>query len=486
MKGSLTMKQQSLKMNALLNGIKQCCAIIFPLITFPYVSRVLGSDGFGKYSFSASIVNYFALIAALGVNIYAIREGAKIRGEAKELRQFCSQVFSVNVCSSMIAYVLLTILFLFSTKIQEYAPYIVIQSIAIFLNTIGTDWVNSIFEDYRYITLRYILFQILALIAMFIFVRTAQDVIRYCIIYVFASAGGNLLNIVYVRRYVKIKFTWNMNLKQHLMPLLILFINSIAIMIYVNSDITMLGFYHNDEIVGIYSFTTKIYTILKQMVNAVIVVAIPRIAFSLKNEYEKYLPYINKVFRVVSVLLLPIVVGTIFVSKSIISIAGGEGYLAGTVSLQILSIALVFAMYSSIITNCVLIVNQNEKKCLIATAVSAFINIILNFILIPKFGMNAAAITTMFAEIMNFLIQGFYAQKYVSWKQMEYRPILSCALGCVVISMVCLGSNYFFDVEYLKIVIAVMVSSILYVVILIITKHPIVKDVKIMLKSFKI
>ena len=95
------MRQKSLGVNALLNGIKQCCSIIFPLITFPYISRVLGSDGYGKYSFSSSVTSYFILLAALGIYTYAIREGAKIRDNQKSINQFCSQVFSINVCSSV-------------------------------------------------------------------------------------------------------------------------------------------------------------------------------------------------------------------------------------------------------------------------------------------------------------------------------------------------------------------------------------------------
>ena len=104
------MKQKSLGLNAVLNGIKQCCSIIFPLITFPYISRVLGNDGYGKYSFSYSVTNYFILLAALGIYTYAIREGAKVRDDQKEVDKFCSQVFSINVCSAAISLLLLSIM----------------------------------------------------------------------------------------------------------------------------------------------------------------------------------------------------------------------------------------------------------------------------------------------------------------------------------------------------------------------------------------
>ena len=189
------MKQKSLGVNALLNGIKQCCSIIFPLITFPYISRVLGSDGYGKYSFSYSVTNYFILLAALGVYTYAIREGAKIRDDQKAINQFCSQVFSINVCSAAISLLLLFAMVFFLPKFSGYKAYIFIQSTAIVMAVIGTDWVNGIFEDYFYITVRYIAVQCICLLAMFVFVRQPEDIIPYCIISVLATNGGNLINV---------------------------------------------------------------------------------------------------------------------------------------------------------------------------------------------------------------------------------------------------------------------------------------------------
>ena len=212
------MKQKSLGVNAILNGIKQCCSILFPLVTFPYVSRILGNGGYGKYSFSFSITNYFILFAALGIYTYAVREGAKIRNEQNKINKFCSQVFSINVCSSIISLLLLFCLVFISPKLGDYKSYIFIQSTAIIMTLLGTDWVNGIYEDYFYITIRYIIVQLLCLIAMFSFVKTSDDIISYCIIAVLATNGGNFINIIYVKRYVKIKFTFHMKLKEHLIP----------------------------------------------------------------------------------------------------------------------------------------------------------------------------------------------------------------------------------------------------------------------------
>lgn len=466
------MKQKSLGVNALLNGIKQCCSIIFPLITFPYISRVLGSDGYGKYSFSYSVTNYFILLAALGVYTYAIREGAKIRDDQNAINQFCSQVFSINVCSAAISLLLLFAMVFFLPKFSGYKAYIFIQSTAIVMAVIGTDWVNGIFEDYFYITVRYIAVQCICLLAMFVFVRQSEDIIPYCIISVLATNGGNLINVFYIRKYAKIRFTFDMDLKRHLVPLLILFVNSIAITIYVNSDITMLGFFESDAQVGVYSFASKIYNLLKQLINAVIVVSVPRIAYILKNKPEEYKGFINRIFSALNIILLPIIVGMFCMSDSMILLAGGEQYISGDAALKILSVATLFAIYASLFTNCVLIVNRQEKYCLNATVISAIVNVGLNFILMPWLGMIGAAITTVIAELVNCVMQMHFSKPFFDWRTLELKPIVSCICGSAFIGIICLLCNSFFHSSLMKMACAVAFSALVYVMTLIVMRNP--------------
>lgn len=470
------MKQKSLGVNALLNGVKQCCSIIFPLITFPYISRVLGSNGYGKYSFSNSVTNYFILLAALGIYTYAIREGAKIRDDQKAINQFCSQVFSINVCSAAISLLLLFSMVFFLPKFSGYKAYILIQSTSIVMAVIGTDWINGIFEDYFYITVRYIAVQCICLLAMFVFVRQPEDIIPYCIISVLATNGGNLINIFYVRKYAKIKFTFNMDLKRHLLPLLILFVNSIAITIYVNSDITMLGFFESDAQVGVYSFASKIYNLLKQLINAVVVVSVPRIAYILKNKSEEYEMFINKIFSALNIILLPIIVGMFCMSDSMILLAGGEQYISGEAALKILSVATLFAIYASLFTNCVLIVNGQEKYCLEATVVSAIVNVAMNLVLMPRLGMIGAAITTVLAEFVNCMMQIYFSRTFFDWKMLDIKSVESCLCGSVAIGIICILCNQYFDRSLWRMISASLISVMVYAGILIVMKNPTVHD----------
>lgn len=467
---------KSLKTNAVLNGIKQCCAILFPLITFPYISRILGSEGFGKYSFSYSISNYFILLAALGISSYAIREGAKIRDNKEKITKFASQMFSLNICAVIFSYILLIVAFFVSSKIQSYAQYIFAHSLIMVLAAIGTDWVNSIYEDFYYITLKYIFVHIISLVMMFSFVKTSDDVVVYCIISVIASSGGNLLNIFYIRKYLKIKFTFDMEVKKHLLPLLVLFVNSLAITIYVESDITMLGIYYDDSIVGTYGFVSKIYNILKQLVYAIVAVVIPRVAYVVGNQKNMYKHYMNKILWALTAVLLPIITGLFGMSTTIIRITGGEEYVSGSYSLKVLGFALIFAVLAAMFSYCVLIVFNEEKKCLNATVAAASINVLLNFIVLPKFGIIGAAITTLIAEMTTCFVQMHYSRKYFDCTKVNFKPLIPCLAGSGLIYLICIFSNNFIENIYVRMYITLAISCVCYGAVLLLLRHPLAID----------
>lgn len=467
--GGINLPQNSsLKINAALNVIKQCCTIIFPLITFPYIYRVLGSDGFGKYSFSMSVCTYFILLAGLGINTYAIREGSKIRDNKIKLSQLSNELLSINILSSIVSYLLLLFVLIFNEKVFNYRLYIIILSLSISFITLGTDWINSIFEDYFYITIRYIIIQIIALVLMFVFVRNSNDVYKYCLIVLFASYGGNLFNIFYVRKYVKIRPTLNINIKKHIKPLLILFAGALAVTIYVTADITMLGFYYDDSEVGKYSFASKIYSIIKQLINAIVIVAIPRLAYLHANKNSSK-EYINKLFSAISCLTFPICAGLFCLSDTVLVIAGGSECLDASNSLKILSFSIVFALYASVISNCILVVNNMEKEFLISTIISAVINISLNLFVLPILGILGAAITTLISELVNLIAQYLYARKRVDI-QVNLKNIFIYIMGSFVIVIICCVFSYAIESYYLRFILAFSISVCSYFLILVLFK----------------
>ncbi len=466
------MKEVSLKSNIALNAIKQTCTIIFPLITFPYISRVLGTDTYGKYSFGYTYVNYFVLLAALGTSTYAVREGAKIRDDKKRISAFGDDIFSINVITMVLSYMIFFASIILWDKLNSYVWLLIVQSSAILLNTIGTDWLNSIYEDFKYISLRYIVFQIAAVILMFLLVKRPEDYIIYAGINVFANSGPNLMNIFYTRRkYLKVRFRISETQKKHIIPLIILFSNTLAVSIYVNSDITLLGVFSTDKSVGIYTLAAKIYNIVKQILNAVIVVIIPRVAYYLgKNEIKKYNAVLNQTIKGMIVLVLPAITGLSSIACDVVLLCGGADYFTAQKPLRILCIALCFSVLGCFFSNAILIVNQMEKLVLKVTILSAVLNIGLNLFFIPAFDMNGAAITTVIAEFIVLSISFYYSRG--KWEfYLSFRFVISCIVGCLLLLLYLYLINNIFSGMILRLFVAILGAALVYGISLILLRN---------------
>ena len=295
---------KNLKINAILNSVKTATTMLFPLITVPYLSRVLGADGYGKINFSISVVSYFVLIAGCGFSTYAIREGSKIRDDSTAVRIFANEIFTLNFFTTAISLLLLCAVLLLFRKFDEYREIILILSTNILFVTLGADWINTIYEDYLYITIRYISFQLILLILMFVLVRDEDDLVVYAVIHLCAQIGGNVLNVFHVRRYVKLSILFTPQTRKHIRPVLLLFVTSLATTIYVNSDITILGLLKGDGAAGIYSVASKIYSVAKQITLASTIVTIPRLSLYLgKTDIEAYNRLLNNIASLMIILM---------------------------------------------------------------------------------------------------------------------------------------------------------------------------------------
>ena len=166
---------------------------------------------------------------------------------------------------------------LFFEELRKYLSVILILCVAIMFTTLGCEWVYNIYEDFKYITIRSIIFQLVSLILLFVLVKDSNDLLAYSIITVIASSGANVVNIIARRKYLKIGLVFNKNITKHLVPIFILFANSVATTIYINSDMTILGIISGDYYTGLYSVSTKVYTIIKTLLGAIIVVSIPHL-----------------------------------------------------------------------------------------------------------------------------------------------------------------------------------------------------------------
>lgn len=431
-------KKKSLGVNAVLNGIRTFLNLLFPLITFPYVSKVLGVVNVGKYNFAVSVNQYFMLIAALGISTYAIREGAKYRDDKYIFSNFASKIFSINMAATILSYVLLIFCIITVPKLHDYSIILLVLSIEIFFTTLGTEWIYSIYEEYTYITIRSIIFKVISIVLLLVLVKKKEDYIIYAGITVFANAGSNILNYLRAKKICNIKLTVNCNWKEHIRPILILFASLAATSIYVNSDTTMLGFMRSDYEVGIYSVSAKIYRIVKQMLSSVLIVSIPRLAWLMgKNRIDEYRKTLTQIFSVLIMLVFPAVVGLFMMSKEIVILISSSDYIQATSSLKLLSIALIFCIFGWVYNQCVLIPAKKEKIVLVATIISAITNVVINLFLVPVWAENAVAFSTIIAEAIMMAICVFYGHKVVRLEKGVVLDTVSVCIGCVVIIITC-------------------------------------------------
>ena len=466
------MKTKDLKTNAIFNVIRTICSVLFPLVSFPYVSRVLGVGNLGIYNYSASIISYFLLFAGLGISTYAIREGSQLRNDYMKICQFANQVFSINIISTLISLLALLFLVLFSNKLHSYRISLLILSAEIFFTTLGCSWIYNIYEDFVFIAIRNILFQFVSLVLLFILVHSPDDLYVYLLIISGTNALSNIINFIYARlKFCPISFTLRFQLKKHIKPILIIFSTSIAITIYVSADTTMIGLYYDDIAVGLYSTAVKVYSLVKQILAAIMMVLIPRFASLVsQNKQGEIKALYKKVISILSLMLFPVSIGILLTSDHIIYFISGIEYLPASGSLQILSIATIFSLYAYVFTQCVLLPYHQERLIFYATFISAIVNVLLNLLFIPTFGINGAAITTVIAEAIVFVLSLIWANRYLKIEVMV-QDLKAILLGCIGIFAIHHISKVLFSNALYSLIFEVVISCFIYALILILTHN---------------
>ena len=385
-------------------------------------------------------------------------------------------MFSINMISTALTYAALAVTMLFWTKLHAYTDLMLVLSLQIFFTTIGTEWVFTIFEEYTYITIRGLLFQVLSIFMLFAFVKTRDDYCIYAGITVFAAVGANVLNFFRARRYCTIRLTRKIDWKKHLKPILIIFASTLATTLYVSSDTTILGILGTDYNVGIYSVAGKIYGIVKNLLSAVLVVSIPRLShYAGVGDKANFNKLFNNIFNALIVVVAPAVVGLFALSREVVLFISGESYLDAVMPLQILSLALIVCLFGWLYNSCALLPCGREKELFWITLVSGLLNVGLNILLIPRFRENAAAFTTLLAELCSMMLCIRCSRGLVTVSA-DRRTVGSVLCGCAGIVLVCTGVKALALPNLVCILAAVLGSVAAYAAILLGMKNPLVLE----------
>ena len=392
------MKEKSLKLNAVLNITKQCMNLLFPLITFPYSSRILNADGIGKVNFALSIVSYFSLLAGLGIGRYATREAAKIRDDRLLLSKFTKEIVTINFSTTVISYLLFFIALFAVPRFSEYRALLCICSSTILFSTFGMEWLYNAKEEYVYTTVRGMCFQVLSLILLFVLVKTKDDYVKYASINVISSVGSNILNFINIRKLVDFRIRVEREIKKHFRPILILFASTVAVSLYNELDKTMIGFLANDEQVGYYSASTKITKLVIALITAVLTVISPRLSNYAETNKEKFFELLEKTFNIILMLSLPFMFGLIVMARPLTLLFCGENFEPSVRIMQIMSVIIFMIPLATFCSTQIFIPLRKDKYTFYPVLVGAIVNAIFNVVLILKFGGLGAGIATVIAE----------------------------------------------------------------------------------------
>lgn len=400
-------KPNSIKKNFVYNIIYQILNMLIPLITAPYVSRVIGADGVGTYSYTYSIVQYYLLFILLGVNNYGNRTIAKDRDDKDDLSKNFWNIYSIQFISFIIVSI---VYFIYTLKFaSDYKLIFTIEYIFLISTCLDINWFFFGLEKFKYTIMKNLGIKILSTISIFIFVKTKYDLNLYILILALSTLLANIVLWKYLIKYVKIKKPNLNEIKTHFKKDIILFIPVLSISIYNVMDKIMIGNFSTVTEVGLYENAEKIINIPLNIITALGTVMLPRISnLSKKGEDKKIREYISKSMQFTIFISIPICLGLAAISRDFAPLFYGVGFKKTGILIEILSVIIIFKCCANVIRTQYLIPNEKDSDYIISVVLGAITNFIINLLLIPKFNSVGACIGTVIAELVVMLYQ-FYS-----------------------------------------------------------------------------
>ena len=471
-------KYKSVKFNFIMNFILTLSNFIFPLITFPYVSRILQASGLGKVGFATSIIAYFSMIAMMGIPTYGIKACAKIRDDSYKLTKTVYELLILNTIFLAFSLTLLLLSVIFINKFYIDKELYIILAFSMLFNVLGIEWLYKALEQYSYITIRSIFFKIASLILLFVFVKESNDILPYAMLTVLASVGAGILNFYNLRKIITLyKITFKqLEITKHIKPSFTFFLLTISITIYVNLDSVMLGFMTSDDNVGYYSAAVKIKQILVTLVTSLGAVMLPRLAFYYEQKrFDEFKDLVKNALGFILIVSLPLTIYFTLYAKDAILLLSGESFLASVEPMQIIMPTVFLIALSNLMGWQILVPMDREKQIVFSTIIGAIVGGIINIFAIPYLGVNGAAIANLCAECAVVVVQIILLRKFIFpilAKINIWKMLIALFISTGVTLLIPFNSNE---------IINLLLSSILffgsYLISLLILKEPVVYQI---------
>lgn len=432
---------QSVKVNYILNLINTGTQMLFPLITFPYVCRVIEADGIGQINFFQSIISYISLFTCLGIPMYAIREIARDRSDVVQMNRTAMEILLLHSMLTLVGYAIVAILCLTVPQIQVNIPLFLILSLTIFFTAIGCEWFYQGIEDFKYITIRGLIIKTISVVLLFIFVKSKTDLLYYGCYTVFGVLGGNIFNFFRLRKYIhreNIIFS-ELHIKRHIKPVLKVFSFSVVTSIYLQLNTVLLGFLKNALAVGYFAAATKVMQMLLTMSVCLGSVMMPRASHLIaENKEAEFNRLIQKSYDFTLAIALPMTIGLIFCAPSLITALCGVKFEHSILPSQIIAPIILMVAISNVFGIQVLFPKGKINIVTLCCGIGAVADLILNLCLIPFFSYIGTSIAYLGAEVATTVSMYFIGRKYIPIIYFK-KSHLTYALGCIVMALALYG-----------------------------------------------
>ncbi len=453
-----------MKKNFIYNIIYQILVLILPLVTVPYVSRILGADGVGIYSYTYSIAYYFMIIAMLGLNNYGNRTIAKVRDDKEKLsKEFCS-IYALQLIISIImiiCYLLYVVIFN-----NQYKLIAFIQIMYVISSMFDINWFFFGIEKFKLTITRNTIIKILSLIFIFIFVKTPDDVWKYTAILAGSTLFSNIILFSFLHKYVRFVKVGRRDIFKHFKPNLVMFLPVIAVSIYKIMDKIMLGILSTVTEVGYYENAEKITQVPIAIITALGTVMLPRVSNMLSNNKEEEVKkIIGKTMPFILFLAFPMVFGICAVSKDFSLIFFGNEFEKCGLLIQLLSITIIFLSWGNVIRTQYLIPKEKDKEYVISAFLGAIVNFIMNYIFIPKYTSIGACIGTIAAEFIVMCYQSWVVRKELPLKEYMLNSLGFFIKAIIMFIIIMPLGKQIKNNDLLRIVVQVLIGVIVYVLL---------------------
>ena len=467
---------KSVKFNFIMNIILTASTFIFPLITFPYISRILLPAGVGKVNLATSVSQYFSMVAMMGVPTYGIRACAQVRDDRNKLTQTVQEILLLNIMVSVFTYAVYFLAVWKVPKMHAEAPLYWVMSTTIIFNVIGVEWLYKGLEQYSYITIRSIVFKVIALVLMFLFVKNQGDYVIYGAISIVAGVGSNILNFINLRKYVDLRPVRHYQLKRHFKAVAIFFLMAVSTTIYTNLDTVMLGFMQDDVAVGYYSAAVQVKTLLVSFVTALSAVLLPRASYYIEHDQkEEFARVSRKALNFTVLIALPVVIYFIIYAKESIHLLSSEAFDGATLPMQIIMPTVLLIGLTNVLGIQILVPLGKEKLVFISVLVGAVVDFVVNLICIPGFSVAGAAFGTLIAEAAVLLVQLFMMRSQIKGLFSDICPFkVSIATGLAAVASS--GIKLLGLGNFSSLLLSVCIFIVVYTICLFVMKEPLFRE----------